>query len=152
MKVLHKYICLLLCLSMSTYTLPVFAAASLAGTAQAETVFKTELSDQAMQMLVGGSGNVDATMSEYIKYDPNLPPVAQAVVTNRSTITVPYVLEVMTMQGESLEELASGNLAPGETKVISGIATVADKSSVRVKVGQSYGPSAVDTAYLITKR
>ena len=148
MKVLRKFLHLVLCISLSTYTLPVFAASSL----QSEEIFKTELSDKEMQLAVGGSGSVDATMSEYIKFDPTKPPVAEAVVTNRSNISVPYILEVMDMQGVSLEELASGTLQPGETKVISGTATVADKSSVRVKIGHTYGPSAVDTAWLTQRR
>lgn len=148
MKAIRKFLYLVLCVSLTTYTLPVFAVNSLQG----EEVYKTELSDKEMLTLVGGSGSVDATMSEYIKYDPNLPPVAEAVVTNRSNISMPYVLEVMDMQGVTLEELATGTLAPGETKVISGGATVANKSSVRVKIGHTYGPSAVDTAYLITRR
>ena len=148
MKVLHKFLSLVLCLSLTTYTLPVFAVESL----QSEEIFKVELSDQEMQVAVGGSGSVDAVMSEYVKFDPNKSPVAEAVVTNRSNISVPYTLEVMALNGAPLEELASGSLAPGETKVISGIATVINKSSVRVKVGQAYGPKAVDTAWLITRR
>ena len=147
MKALRKFLYLFLCVSLTTYTLPVFAVTSLQ-----EEAFKMELSDKEMQTLIGGSGSVDATMSEYVKYDPNLPPVAQAVVTNRSNISMPYALEVMDMQGVTLEGLASGTLAPGETKVIQGTATVANKSSVRVKIGHDYGPSAIDTAYLVTRR
>ena len=148
MKTLRKFLYLVLCASLTTYTMPVFAVTSMS----AEQAYKTELSDQEMQTLVGGSGSVDATMSEYVKYDPNLPPVAQAVVSNRSNISMPYVLEVMDMQGVTLEELASGTLAPGESKVIQGTATVADKGSVRVKVGHNYGPSAIDTAWLVNRR
>ena len=147
MKVLRKGLYLMLCLTISTYTLPVYAAGLLSG----EEKLKTELTDQEMQHAVG-AGNVDATMSEYVKYDPNKAPIAEAVVSNRSLLTVPYILEVMDLNGAPLEELASGTLAPGETKVISGTATVRNKSSVRVKVGGGNGLVAIDTAWLITKR
>lgn len=149
MKVLRKFLCLVLCLSLSTYTIPVLAA----GSVQSEEVVKIELSDGEMQKVVGGSGSVDAVMSEYIKYDPNQRPIAQATVTNRSNISVPYVLEVMDYQGVTLEELASGTLVPGESKVISGVATGANISSVRVKVGGNIaGLTAIDTAWLTQRR
>lgn len=126
MKVLHKFMSLVLCLSLTAFSLPVLAA--------------------------GASGSVDATMSEYVKFDPTKPPIAEAVVSNRSNITVPYILEVMDINGVALEELASGELEPGETKIISGSATVLNKSSVRVKVGTTGGLQAIDTAWLITRR
>ena len=149
MKAIRKFLCLVLCLSLSTYTLPVLAAGSM----QSEEVVKIELTDIEMQKAIGGSGNVDAVMSEYVKFEPGKPPIAQATVTNRSNISVPYILEVMDINGVALEELASGTLVPGESKVISGTATVAIKSSVRVKVGGNIaGLMAVDTAWLITRR
>ena len=146
MKILRKIICLVLAASLSTYTLPVLAASSI----QDNEIRKTELTDEQMLHFVG-AGNVDATMSEYVKFDPTLPPVAEAVVSNRSLISVPYLLEVMDINGVALEELASGTLAPGETKVISGTATVQDKNSVRVTVGGAFGLQSIDTAWLITK-
>ena len=146
MKVLRKFMCLVLCLSLSTYTLPAFAAVSLSG----EEAFKAELTDMEMQLLIG-AGNVDATMSEYVKFDPTVPPIAEAVISNRSIISVPYVLEVMDINGVTLEELASGTLVSGETKVISGTATVANKHSVRIRVGGPFGLEAIDTAWLITR-
>ena len=126
MKVLYKFVSLVFCLSLSVFSLPALAA--------------------------GVSGNVDATMSEYVKFDPTKPPIAEAVVSNRSTISVPYILEVMDINGLALEELASGTLEPGETKVISGSATVLNKASVRVKVGRVGGLQAIDTAWLITRQ
>lgn len=146
MKVLRKFMCLVLCLSLSTYTLPVFAAVTVTG----EEAFKAELTDMEMQLLIG-AGNVDATMSEYVKFDPTVPPIAEAVISNRSIISVPYVLEVMDINGVTLEELASGTLVSGETKVISGTATVANKHSVRIRVGGPFGLEAIDTAWLITR-
>ena len=148
MSAIRKCLCLILCLAMSTYTLPVFAAASHAG----EEILKMELTDDEMRLAVG-AGNVDATMSEYIRFEPNTPPVAEAVVANRSLLTVPYALEVTDTNGAVLEELASGTLAPGETKIVSGTATVANKSTVRIRVGGvGNGLQAVDTAYLSTRR
>ena len=147
MKMFKKIICVVLSLTLSTYTLPVLAASSL----QFDEQLKIELTDAEMLSMVGGSGNVDAVMSEYVKYDPNMPPIAEATVTNRSNITVSYVLDVMDLNGVSLEQLATGSLAPGESKVISGTATVQNKSSVRVKVGGTAGLVAIDTAWLQTK-
>ncbi len=152
MKKLYKLLSLTLCFVLSTYTLPVFAAASELSNLNSELLIKIELTDSDMQTIVGGTGSVDATMSEYIRYDPTRAPIAEAVVSNRSTISLPYILEVMDINGVSLEVLASGTLAVGETKIISGVATVANRSSVRVKVGGDVGLVAVDSAYLITKR
>ncbi len=152
MKKLHKLLCLFLSFVLSTYTLPVFAATVELSSLQSEMQVKIELTDSEMQTIVGGTGSVDATMSEYIRYDPTSAPKAEAVVSNRSTISLPYILEVMDINGVSLEVLASGTLAVGETKIITGVATVANRSSVRVKVGGDVGLVAIDTAYLITKR
>ena len=148
MKSFKKLMCIVLSLALSTYTLPVLAGSSL----QSDEQYKVELTDAEMFSLVGGSGNVDAVMSEYVNYDPHKAPIAEATVTNRSNITVSYVLDVMDINGVSLEQLATGTLAPGESKVISGTATVQNKSSVRVKVGGTAGLVAVDTAWLVTKR
>ena len=57
----------------------------------------------------------------------------------------------MDFNGASLEQLATGTLAPGETKIISGTATVLNKSSIRVKVAGANGLVAVDTAWLLTR-
>ncbi|MCW8901665.1 MAG: hypothetical protein OQK75_06895 [Gammaproteobacteria bacterium] len=150
MKMFKKLMCMVLSLALSTYTLPVLAATS-SPSSHGEESYKIELKDAEMMLIVGGSGSVDAVMSEYIMHDPNTAPIAEATVTNRSNITVSYTLDVMDISGTSLEILTSGSLAPGESKVISGTATVADKSSVRVKVGGTAGLVAIDTAYLLTK-
>ena len=144
MKSFKKLICVVLSLALSTYTLPVFAGSSL----QSDEQYKIELTYAEMFSSVGGSGSVDAVMSEYIRSEPNKPPIAEATVTNRSNITVSYILDVMDYNGLSLEQLATGTLAPGESKVISGTPTVASKHSVRVKVGGTAGLVAIDTAYL----
>ncbi|VAW98375.1 hypothetical protein MNBD_GAMMA22-2473 [hydrothermal vent metagenome] len=131
MKALRKIMCLVLCFALSSYTLPLFAATA----SQAESLARVELTDQEMQKIIGGTGSVDATMSEYIRYDPKVAPVAQAVISNRSNISLPYVLEIMTINGVSLEVLASGTLAAGETKIISGSGSPGvNKGSVRVKL------------------
>ncbi len=149
MKALRKIMCLVLCFALSSYTLPLFAAVA----SQAEVLTRVELTDQEMQKIVGGTGSVDATMSEYIRYDPNVAPVAQAVISNRSNISLPYVLEIMDFNGKSLEVLASGTLAAGETKIVSGSGSPGvNNRSVRVKLGGDVGIMAIDTAFLITKR
>lgn len=148
MNILRKYLCLMLCLVMSTYTLPVLAA----GIQTSEEMLKTELTDEQMQHAVG-AGNVDATMSEYVRFDPTQKPVAEAVVSNRSLLTLPYVLEITDTNGVALEELATGILAPGETKVVSGSGTGTNVSTVRITVGSAgSGLVAIDTAYLKTQR
>ncbi len=149
MKALRKIMCLVLCFALSSYTLPLFAATA---AVQSESLVRIELTDQEMQKIVGGTGSVDATMSEYIRYDPKVAPIAQAVISNRSNISLPYVLEIMDLNGNSLEVLVSGTLAAGETKIISGSGSPGiNKGSVRVKLGGDVGIMAIDTAYLITQ-
>ncbi len=116
MKKLHKLLCLFLSFVLSTYTLPVFAATVELSSLQSEMQVKIELTDSEMQTIVGGTGSVDATMSEYIRYDPTSAPKAEAVVSNRSTISLPYILEVMDINGPRYSPKATNQATKADHK------------------------------------
>ncbi len=152
MSRLRKFFCLMLSLSIFSYSIPAFAIVNSTTLASEAVMF--ELTDEQMLQAVGGSGNVDATMSDYVKFDPGIPAVAEAVISNRANISVPYSLDVVDFNtGNVLENLDSGTLAQGETKLVKGTPTIANRSYVRIKIGNpSLGLEAIDSASLQTIR
>lgn len=109
MKTIRKLLAVYMSLSMAVYVLPSFA-----NTAEAATT--TVLSDAALAGAIGGLGSLDATLAnDYTDASP-----ATAVVTNRTTGQASYALESTDASGNQVIVLASGTLAPGESRVISG--------------------------------
>lgn len=126
MKKLSKYITALLCLCMTCYTLPSFASSNQSIDTGVSIV---ELSDAEMSKLVGANGSVDANVADYKQAGGQ----AKAVFANRSTLSCSYTLNATDTNGNVLEVLETGTVAPGEAIVAVG--TPAD-SSVNTIVGR----------------
>ncbi len=123
MKKLRKSLSLLLCLCIATYTSPVFAFATVKG-----DFSKVELSDAALDQAVGGSGSVDATMSDYSSGQ------ASAVLANRSTLYCTYALSTVDINGTILETFKTGSIAPGEALVVAGTPTDPTQKFIQARV------------------
>jgi len=123
MKTLRKYFSVLLCLCMATYTSPVFAF-----TVVKADFVKVELSDAQLDQAVGGSGSVDATLADYSTG------AASAVFANRSTLYCTYRLSTIDSNGNVLEIMKTGDLAPGQAIVVSGTPTSPDQKYVQARI------------------
>ncbi len=126
MKKLRKYISALLCLCMTCYTLPSFAGSNQSIDTGVSIV---ELSDAEMSKLVGANGSVDANVADYKQYGGQ----AKAVFANRSSLYCTYTLNATDINGNILEVLETGQIAPGEAIVSVGTPT---NSSVNTIVGR----------------
>ena len=140
MNAIKRYFVFILCLCMSSYSLPVFAYAL---DSEGE-VSKVELNDEAMGN-IHGAGNIDATMLDY-KVGGTL---AQAIVVNRSGMTATYVLDVVDVSNNVLEVLAEGSLPPGQLQMVTGTPTLpgAQNRNVRITLRAYGGHISVDTSF-----
>lgn len=143
MKNLRKYLSIILCLSVSAYSMPSFALMSFDN----GEYFKMELTDEMMGQTYGASGHVDAQMADY-KIAGSL---AEAVLANRSTLYCDYTLNVLDGAGVVTETLASGTLAPNSALIVSGTATVEYKAIVQVRLWNSGVPGleSKDTSWAL---
>ena len=115
---LRKLLTLLVCVSMSLYTLPSFASVEFSSDKE---MIKIDLSDSQMKEIIGANGSVDATLADYTVAGSK----ATAVFTNRSTVgTVSYSLDVVGTNGNVLENLASGSIATDSSILVSGTPTI----------------------------
>ena len=101
---------LLLCPCLSIYSLPMFASSS-----QQVFAVKNTLSEEQMEEIIG-SGNVDVEMADYKLGGTT----AVASVANRSILYVNYEMNLTDWNGNTLETLKSGSLAPGEAVLVRG--------------------------------
>lgn len=109
---LRKCMSLILCPCISAYSLP-SAAYTLESNNQ---IVKFELTDEAMSKALGANGSVDATMADY-KLGGT---IATAVITNRFSLDCNYEMNLVDTNGVVQEVLASGTIAAGATKLITG--------------------------------
>ena len=113
MKKIKKIISLMLCVCISSYTLPVFAIQTVDDSSM--EVQKIMLSDVEMNGLVG-AGAVDATVSDYAGNG-----MAEAVFVNRSgSLACSYTLNEVDSYGVIVGEIASGLLSPNTAIIASG--------------------------------
>lgn len=142
MYTLKRYFVLILCLCMSSYSIPVFAYTA----DKDDEVTKVELSDEAMAG-IEGAGNIDATMLDYkLGGTP-----AQAIVVNRSGGNATYLMEVIDTNNVVLEVLATGPLLVGELKMITATPSLpgTQNRNIRIKVQAYGGHVSVDTSFAI---
>ena len=116
MNKLRKLLTVLLCFCMSCYALPGFASISSFEESEEITV---NLSDAEMNEIVGGNGSVDANLSDYKAVGGP----ATATFTNRTAMYSKYSLDATGINGNVIEVLASGTLAPGEVILATGTPT-----------------------------
>lgn len=133
MKKLRKFITALLCLCMTCYSLPSFA---ISGQSVDTGVSIIELSDAEMDKLVGANGSVDADVSDYKVYSGQ----AKAVFANRSTLPCSYTLDATDINGNVLEVLESGIVAPGEAIVAVGTPTASNVNTIVGRIWNSGVP------------
>ena len=150
MYTIRRYFVFILCLCMSSYSLPVFAYA-LDNDEQVSN--KVELSDEAMDD-IHGAGNIDATMLDYkVGGTP-----AQAIVVNRSGMNASYVMELLDYDSNVLEVLAEGTLGTGTgtspvaLKLVTGTPTVlgAQNRIIRIRMQTTTGHVSVDTSIALS--
>jgi hypothetical protein len=143
MKAWRKCVSIVLSVCVSAYTLPVFAGSA----ATADQYAKVELTDAQLNAAVGGNGSVDATMSDYTVAGSK----ATAVIANRIGLDVNYSLYTTDTDGVVVETLASGTLAAGQAKIISGTPSVGSEYSNWVQVEVKHlgvpGLSSVDSSW-----
>lgn len=145
MYTIKRYFVFLLCLCMSSYSLPAFAYISNTDDKKSE---KVELTDQAMEE-IQGAGSLDATMVDY-KVGGQ---IASAILVNRHS-NATYSLEVVDKYGQVLEVLDSGMTVYGETKIVSGkptgLGTTNRKIRIRLESTSFAGFKAIDTSFATT--
>ncbi len=113
MHTLRKYLCYVLSLCMSISSLPAFAQHAVP---LPKGLQKVELTDTALAAAVGGSGSLDAVMTDYKLGGTK----AEAVVANRTNLYCDYQLNLVDLNGVIVQTLASGTLAPNKAAVIKG--------------------------------
>ena len=131
MKEMKRFLAVFLSVCMSCYTLPVFAAQSnVANSSEAAVI--VSISDQQMIELVGGSGGVDAKVSDY----PSAGEDASAVIVNRSSsLTLPYSLVGTDIGRNVTEVIASGSLSPNTAIIVNGPVTSPSTYVLQAKIG-----------------
>ncbi|MFK5892203.1 MAG: hypothetical protein QM504_03165 [Pseudomonadota bacterium] len=116
LKSFQKVLSFILCITMMSFSIPVFANVS-----DANEVVKIELTSSDMNVMYGANGSVDVSLADYAVAGSK----ATAVFANRSTIGVKYSLDVVNSNGVVLENLAMGNLGSDTAILISGTPTLA---------------------------
>lgn len=141
MYTIKRYFVFILCLCMSSYSLPVFAYAL---DNDDEVSDKVELSDEAMEK-IQGAGNIDATMLDYKVGGTQ----AQAIVVNRSGMNAAYIMEVLDNNGNVLEVLQEGTLGPNGLKMVTAIPSLPgiQNRNIRIKLQSFGGHVSVDTSF-----
>lgn len=129
MKKLKRFIAIFLSICLSTYTLPSFAAQpGVVEAAQAEII---EITDMQMSNLIGAAGHVDAKVSDY----PIGGEDAEAVIVNRSGLTLPYSLVGTDIGRNVTEVIASGNLNPNQAVIVGGPVTNGATYVLQARIG-----------------
>ncbi len=133
-----------LCLCMASYSIPVFAYALNSDDVSEDNVSKVELTDEAMQE-IQGAGNIDATMLDYKVGGTQ----AQAILVNRSGTTATYVMDVVDFNSNVLEVLKTGQLPPGELRMVRGVPTLlgTQNRNIRITLQAFGGHVSVDTSF-----
>ena len=135
MKILKKLLSMMLTLCVFFNAMPAIAVANADTTAK-----KTAMSETALAATLGGQGSLDATItSDYRTGSP-----VSAVVANRDSLLYStYSMESLDVAGNNVITIATGELAPGEGKVITATPPVDRDSSnwlVRVRLANSGVP------------
>ncbi|VAW62355.1 hypothetical protein MNBD_GAMMA08-2608 [hydrothermal vent metagenome] len=128
-KKIKKGLTLLVCMSMSVYAIPSFAATN---SVEGESI-KIELSDADMSAAIGANGSVDATLADYTVAGSE----ATAVFTNRFTTgNVTYSLDVVSSNGTVLENLATGTILQNTSLLVKGTPTLPapDNKYIRARI------------------
>lgn len=112
MNTLRKCMSLILCPCVSAYAFPVVANT----TVDHSEYVKISLTDEEMMRAVGANGSVDVEMADY-KFGGA---TASAVITNRFSLVCNYELNLTNTNGQIIQTLASGTIAPGTTMVVTG--------------------------------
>ncbi|MCW9032168.1 MAG: DUF1800 family protein [Gammaproteobacteria bacterium] len=143
MYTIKRYFVFILCLCMSSYSLPVFAYAL----DNEGEISKVELSDEAMGE-IQGAGNIDATMLDYKVGGTQ----AQAIIVNRSGLNASYAMEVLDYNSNVLEILDEGMIGTGTLKMVTGTPTLPGTQNriVRIRLQSTSGHVSVDTSIAVS--
>ena len=145
MKTVRKYITGLLCLCMTCYTFPAFASNSQQSVDNDVSII--ELSDTEMSALIGANGSVDANVVDYRYLGPHYQ--AKASFVNRSTLYCSYTLNATDINGNVLEVLEMGQVAPGGAIVAVGTPTVPDVYAIVGQIWNSGVPGLMSKDFSI---
>ncbi len=126
MKIIRKYVAMLLCMCFSVYSMPVFASQ----VAVESSEVKIELTDEAMSLAVGANGSVDVNVSDYVVAGSE----ASASFANRTTLPLVYSLDVTDTNGNVTENLVTGSIASDSAVFAVGTPTVAPSNKIQARI------------------
>ena len=108
-----------------------------------DVIKKIAMTEAGMATTMGGLSSLDANISS--NYKDGAP--VSAVVANRTATTATYVMESMDIHGNNVMTLASGDVLPGTSQIISATPPSERYSSnwaVRVRISDGSGLKSQD--------